>query len=130
MDILIPFLNYDEISHHISRSMSNILTYQNQLTKQEKEIDELIRLLDVLPSNFHFDSLPIACQLFDYLLENSPSIQHYRLSSSCLNLMKIEDCPERIKTILSTILSIMNKQFNYMKFFANYSVLSRLLLFH
>jgi hypothetical protein len=101
MEILVPFLNHDDLSHHISTSMSNILTYQNELTRQEKEIEGLTQLLDALPTKFHLDSVPIACQLFDYLLKNNPQ---YRLLSSCLNLMKIEDRLQRIKTILLIIL--------------------------
>jgi hypothetical protein len=84
--------------------MSNILTYQNDSTRQTKEIDELHQLFDVLPSKLHLDSIPIACQLFDYLLQNSPSINQYRLLTSCLNLMKTEDRLHRIKHILLTIL--------------------------
>lgn len=104
MEILVPFLNRDDISRHISISMSNILAYQNESNRQEKEIEELNRLLDALPSNLQLNSIPIACELFDYLLQNSPSIHHYRLLSSCLNLMKIEDRLQRIKNILLTIL--------------------------
>jgi len=104
MEILVPFLNPNDLLRHISVSMSNILTYQNESTKQEKEIEDLSRLFDVLPSNLQLDSIPIACQLFDYLLQNSPSINHYRLLSSCLNLMKIEDRLHHIKNILLIIL--------------------------
>jgi hypothetical protein len=104
MEILVPYLNCDDLSRHISVSMSNILTYQNELTRQEKEIEELSRLLDALPTNLQLNSISIACQLFDYLLQCSPSIHHYRLLSSCLNLMKIEDRLHSIKTILLIIL--------------------------
>jgi hypothetical protein len=104
MEILVPFLNRHDLSRHISSAMSNILTYQNDSTRQSKEIEELNRLFDVIPSNLHLDSVPIASQLFDYLLQNSPSINHYRLLSSCLNLMKTEDRLQCIKQILLTIL--------------------------
>jgi hypothetical protein len=104
MEILVPYLNCNDLSHHISASMSNILTYQNDLTRQEKEIEELSQLLNAFPTNLQLNSIPIACQLFDYLLQSSPSIYHYRLLSSCLNLMKIEDRLHRIKNILLTIL--------------------------
>lgn len=104
MEILVPFLNRDGLLQHISTAMSNILNYQNDPNRQEKEIDELSRLLDALPNHFHLDSIPIACQLFDYLLQHSPSIHHYRLLSSCLNFIKIENRLHRIKTILLIIL--------------------------
>ncbi|CAF0979391.1 unnamed protein product [Rotaria sordida] len=104
MELLVSFLNRDNLSHYITTSMSNILTYQNESNKQEKEIEELSQLLDALPTNIHFDSISIASQLFDYLLQNSPSTHQYRLLSSCLNLMKIEDRLQRIKTILLLIL--------------------------
>jgi hypothetical protein len=104
MEILMPFLNRDGLLQYISTSMSNILIYQNESSKYEKEIEELSRLLDALPTNLHLDSIPIACQVFDYLLQNSPSIHHYRLLSSCLNLMTIEDRLHRIKTLLLTVL--------------------------
>ncbi|CAF1052840.1 unnamed protein product [Rotaria sp. Silwood1] len=104
MELLVPFLNRDNVSHHISISMSNILTYQNESSKQEKEIEELSRLLDALPTNINLDSISIASQLFDYLLQNLPTIHQYRLLSSCLNFMKIEDRLQRIKTILLLIL--------------------------
>ncbi|UJR37543.1 hypothetical protein I4U23_030245 [Adineta vaga] len=104
MEILLPFLNRHDLSQHISASMSNILTHQNELIQQEKEIEKLSRLFDALPSNFQLDPLPITCQLFDSLLQNVPSIHHYRLLSSCLHLMKIEDRLHRINKILLIIL--------------------------
>lgn len=104
MEILVPFLNRNDLSQHISTSMSNILTYQNDSTKQIKEMQELSRVLDILPNNLQLDSIPIACQLFDYLLQNSPTSYHYRLLSSCLNFMKIDDRLQHIKNILLTIL--------------------------
>ncbi|CAF4564064.1 unnamed protein product, partial [Rotaria sp. Silwood2] len=104
MEILVSFLNRDNLSQYISTSMSNILTYRNESNKQEKEIKELSRLLDALPSKINLDSILIASQLFDYLLQNSPSIHQYRLLSSCLNLMKTEDRLQHIKTILLLIL--------------------------
>lgn len=104
MEILVPFLNRDNLSHHISSSMSNILNYQTDIIKQNKEIEELSRILDIIPNNFQLDSIPIANQLFDYLLQNSPTIHYFRLLSSCLNLMKIDDRLQRIKIILLTIL--------------------------
>ncbi|CAF4397723.1 unnamed protein product, partial [Adineta steineri] len=86
MDILIPYLNHDGLLQYISTSMSNILNYQNDLIKQEKEIDELSRLLDALPVDLQLNSIPIACQLFDYFLQNSSSIVHYQvwLQEYCL----------------------------------------------
>lgn len=105
MEILVPFLNREDLSRHISSRISTILTYQNDSTRrQDKDIEELTRLLDALPSNLHLDSIPIAGQFFDYLLQNSPSIQYYRLLSTCLNLMKPEDRLPRVKQILLTIL--------------------------
>ena len=105
MEILVPFLNREDLSRHISSRISNILTYQNDSTqRQDKDIEELTRLLDALPSNLHLDSIPITGQFFDYLLQNSPSIQHYRLLSACLNFMKPEDRLLRVKQILLTIL--------------------------
>jgi hypothetical protein len=104
MEILVPFLNRDELSCHISASMSNILTYQNDSTRQEKEIEELSRLLTTLPASLHLNSIPVACQLFDYLLQNSPSVHHHHLLSSCLNLMNTDDRLRRTENILLTIL--------------------------
>ncbi|CAF4581923.1 unnamed protein product, partial [Rotaria sp. Silwood2] len=60
MEILVSFLNRDNLSQYISTSMSNILTYRNESNKQEKEIKELSRLLDALPSNINLDSILIA----------------------------------------------------------------------
>ena len=79
--------------------MSNILT-----SKQEKEIQSLSELLDVLPTNANLQSIPIAGQLFDHLLQNAPSMDHYRLLSSCLSLMTSEDRLRRIENILRMIL--------------------------
>ncbi|CAF1528436.1 unnamed protein product [Rotaria magnacalcarata] len=104
MELLASFLNRNDLSDHITTSMSNILTYQNEPSRQEKEIDELSQVLDALPINMHIDSISIASQLFDYLLHNSPSMHHYRLLSACLNFMKIEDRLHRIKNILLIIL--------------------------
>ena len=104
MEILVSFLNREDLSRHISSTISKILTSQNDSPRQEKEIEELTRLVDALPCNLHLDSIPMSGQLFDYLLQNSPSIQHYRLLSACLNLMKIEDRLPRVKHILLTIL--------------------------
>lgn len=101
MEILIPFLNRDELSRDISSKISNILTYQNDTTK---DIEELTRLLDALPANLHLNSIPIAGQFFDYLIQTSPSIQHYRLLSACLNFMKPEDRLLRVKQILQILL--------------------------
>lgn len=104
MELLASFLNRNDLSNHIVTSMQNILAYQDQSSRQEQEIQGLSQILDALPNNIQLESIDIACQLFDYLIHNSPSNHHYRLLSSCLNLMKIEDRLERIKTILSIIL--------------------------
>jgi hypothetical protein len=104
MEILVPFLNYDQLARHISTSMSNILTYQHDSSRQDKEIRELTQLFDALPVNVALDSISLACQLFDYFLQNLPSNHCYRLLSSCLTLMNNDDRLQRINHILITIL--------------------------
>lgn len=104
MEILIPFLNEIDLTRHISSSISNILNYQHDLIRQEKEIESLTHLLDVLPNSLQLNSIPIASELFDYLVQNSPTIHHYRLLSSCMSFMTIDDRLRRIQTIILTIL--------------------------
>lgn len=104
MELLTSFLNLDNLLKHISVSMSSILSHENDSSKQQKEIEQLSQLFDTLPANIHLDSIAVAGELFDYLLQNSASVHQYRLLSSCLHLMNMEDRLHRIKTILLMIL--------------------------
>ena len=104
MEILLPFLNRHDLSQYISVSMSNILAHTTEFDQQEKELEKLTRLFDALPPNFHPDPIPIACQLFDHLLQNASTIHQHRLLSSCLHLMKMEDRLHRITRIFLIIL--------------------------
>ena len=108
MELLVSFLNLDDLLNYISTSMSNILAYQDEPTRQEKEMEELSRLSDALPAKLHLHSISVADQLFDYLLQNKPSIYHHRLLTLCLNLMKVEDRLHRIKCII--LLIVNNEQ--------------------
>ena len=104
MDSLVSFLNHDELTRHVSTAMSNILTSQQEPSKREKEIQSLSQLLDVLPKSANLHSIRIAGQLFDDLLQNAPTLDHYRLLASCVSLMSPDDRLRRIESILRTIL--------------------------
>ncbi|CAF3757062.1 unnamed protein product [Rotaria sp. Silwood1] len=84
--------------HIISRFPCQIFQLMKKKSnKRENEIEELSLVLGAIITNTHFNSILIVSQIFDYLLQNSPSIRQFRLLSSRLNLIKLEDHLQRIK---------------------------------